>query len=102
LQKALAKNVATTSSTIMAARQGKLVRIPANRLRQRRPIMMLNRISARSRVIGRPQQRQRIVAMPQNRSPIILQQSAPANVRGRGPVRFATAPMIQSAARRVM
>jgi hypothetical protein len=70
----------------LGPRLGKLVRIPANRLRQR--TIVLNKVNPRSRVINR---RRRI--NPIQTSPIMPQR------RGRGPIRFATGPIMQNAPR---
>ena len=68
-----------------------MVRIPANRLRQK--TIVLNKISPKSRVIAR-----RRVLPVQNT--ILVRQQQP-RVRGRGPVQFG-GPMVQQGAQRVM
>lgn len=71
VKKAIAQNVVSTR----VARRQKIIRIPANRLRQR--TIVLNRVNARSRVIAR---RRNVTA----KNPL---------VRGRGPVRFIQSDM---------
>ena len=62
------------------------MRIPANRLRQR--TIVLNKVNPRSRVITR---RRRI--NPMQTSSILPQR------RGRGPIRFASGPIMQNSPR---
>lgn len=77
---------------MVGTNRGKLVRIPANRLRQK--TIMLNKISPKSRVISR----RRVIPMQKT---VLVRQQQQRVVRGRGPVQFA-GTVVQQRAQRVM